>query len=94
MCGHRKAPIGLKIHEGVFCLCPPEPKYFVIWNINQVLNLLKSWSPADSITLKQLTLKLFMLAALILAARKSYLDEFDLRFRFFKSNGVLFKVPS
>ena len=34
-----------------------------------------------------------MLATLILAARKSSLDKFDLRFRFFKSNGVLFKVP-
>ena len=46
------------------------------------MNLLKSWSPADSITSKQLTLKLFMLAALISAARKSSLDKFDLRFRF------------
>ena len=79
--------------KGYFCLRPPEPKYFVTWDVNQVLNLLKSWSPADSIVLKQLTLKLFMLAALISAARKSSEDKFDLRFRFFKSNGVLFKVP-
>ena len=93
LCGHRKVPTGLKIYEGGFCLCPPEPKYFVTWDVNQVLNLLKSWSPANSIILKQLTLKLFMLAALISAARKSSLDKFDLRFRFFKSNGVLFKVP-
>ena len=76
-----------------FCLRPPEPKYFVTWDVNQVLNLLKSWSPADSISLKQLTLKLFMPAALISAAKKSSLDKFDLRFRFFKSNRVLFKVP-
>ena len=56
--------------------------------------MLKSWSPADSITLEQLTLKLFiMLVALISAARKSSIDKFGLRFRFFKSNGVLFKVP-
>ena len=35
-----------------------------------------------------------MLASLILAARKSKsLDKFDPRLRFFKSNGVLFKVP-
>ena len=34
-----------------------------------------------------------MLAALISAARKSSIDNFDLKFRFFKSNGVLFKVP-
>ena len=79
--------------KGVFCLRLPEPKYFVTWDVNWVLNLLKFWSPADFITLKQLTLKLFMLAALISAARKSSSDKFDLRFRFFKSNGVLFKVP-
>ena len=43
--------------------------------------------------MKQLKLKLFMLAALISAARKSSLDKFDRRLRFYKSNGVLFKVP-
>ena len=78
--------------KGFFLFTSPEPKYYVTWDVNQVLNLIKSWSPADSITLKQLTLNLFMLAALISAARKSSLDKFDLRFRFFKSNGVLFKV--
>ena len=88
-----KHPLVSKFMKGVFRLSPPESKYFVTWDVNQVLNLLKSWSPADSITLKQLTLKLFMLAALISAARKSSLDKFDPRFRFFKSNGVLFKVP-
>ena len=89
----RKHPLVSKFMKGVFCLRPPEPKYFVTWDVNQVLILLESWSPADSIMLKQLTLKLFMLAALISAARKSFSDKFDLRLRFFKSNGVLFKVP-
>ena len=88
-----KHPLVSKFMKGVLCLRSPEPKYFVTWDANQVLNLLKSWSPADSTTMKQLTLTLFMLAALISAARKSSLDKFDLRFRFFKSNGVLFKVP-
>ena len=80
--------------KGVLCLRPPEPKHFVTWDVNQVLNLLQSWSPTDSITLKQLTLKLFMLDAVISAARKSSSDKFDRRFRFTKSNGVSFKVPS
>ena len=86
-----KHPLITKFMKGFFCLRPPEPKYFVIWDINQVLNLLKSWSPTDSITLKQLMLKLFMLASLILAARKSCRDKFDPRFRLFESNGVFFK---
>ena len=82
-----KHPLVSKFMKGVFCLRHPEPKYFVIWDVNQVLNLL------NSIILKQLTLELFMLAALISAARKSSSDKFDLIFRFFKFNGVLFKVP-
>ena len=82
-----------KFMKGFFLFTSPELKYHVTWDVNQVPNLIKSWSPADSITLKQLTLKLFMLAALISAARKSSLDKFDLRLRFLKSNGVLFKVP-
>ena len=35
-----KHPLVSKFMKGAFCLCPPEPKYFVPWGINQVLNLL------------------------------------------------------
>ena len=81
-CGHRKAPIRVsKFMKGFFCLCLPEPKYFVTWDINLVLNLLKTWSPADPTTLKQL----FILH--VLDSKKSSLDKFDLR-----SNGLLFKA--
>ena len=43
--------------------------------------------------MKQLTLKLVTLAALTSAARSSSVHKMDLRFRQFKSNGVLFKIP-
>ena len=79
--------------KGVFSLRPPKPKYFVTWDVRQVLDFLKTWSPVESLWLKQLTLKLVMLAALIKAARSSSVNKMNLCFRYFKPDGVLFKVP-
>ena len=66
-----------KFMKGVFSLRPPEPKYFVTWDVRQVLDFLKTWSPAESLSLKQLTLKLVMLAALITTARSSQLTRLE-----------------
>ena len=88
-----KHPMMAKFMKRVFSLRPLEPKYFVTWDVRQVLNFLKAWAPAESLSLKQLTLKLVMLAALITAARSSSANKMDLCFRYFKSNGVLFKIP-
>ena len=88
-----KHPMMAKFMKGVFSLRPPEPKYFVTWDVRQVLDFLKTWSPAESLSLKQLTLKLVMLAALITAARSSSVNKMNLCFRYFKPHGVLFKVP-
>ena len=79
--------------QGVYSTCPPEPKYFVTWDVNQVLSFLKTWAPAEKLTLKQLTLKLVTLAALTSAGSSSSVHKMDLRFRQFKSNWVLFKIP-
>ena len=88
-----KHPMMAKFMKGVFSLRPPEPKYFVTWDVRQVLDFLKTWSPAESLSIKQLTLKLVMLAALITAARSSSVNRMNLCFRYFKPHGVLFKVP-
>ena len=82
-----------KFVKGIFSLRPPGVKYFVTWDVGQVFDFLKTWSPAESLSLKQLTLKLVMLAALITAARSSSVNKMNLCFRYFKPNGVLFKVP-
>ena len=82
-----------KFMKGVFSLRPLEPNYFVTWDVRKFLNFLKTWAPAESLSLKQLTLKLVMPAALITAARSSFANEIDLCFRYFKPNGVLFKIP-
>ena len=83
-------PLVTKFIKGIFSLRPPKPRYFVTWDVNHVLQLLKSWSPAKS--LKKLSLKLAMLGALITASRSSSLAKLDLKFRFFVSNGVYFKI--
>ena len=78
--------------KGIFSLRPPKPRYFVTWDVNHVLQLLRSWSPAKSLSLKKLSFKLAMLGALITASRSSSLAKLDLKFRFFVSNGVYFKI--
>ena len=83
-----KHPMMAKFMKGVFSLRPPEPKYFVTLDVRQVLDFLKTWSPAES-----LSLKLVMLAALKTAARSSSVNRMNLCFRYFKPDGVLFKVP-
>ena len=88
-----KHPMMAKFMKGVFSLRPLEPKYFVTWDVRQVLDFLKTWSPAESLSLEQLTLKLVMLAALITAARSSSVNKMNSCFRYFKPDGVLFKVP-
>ena len=52
-----KHPMMAKFMKGVFSLSPPEPKYFVTWDVRQVLDFLKICLPAESLSLKQLTLK-------------------------------------
>ena len=89
-----KHPMMEKFMKGVFSLRPPEPKYFVTWDVRQILNFLKTWAPTESLSLKQLTLKLVILVALITAARNSSVNKMDLCFRYFKPNGVLFKIPA
>ena len=47
-----KHPMMAKFMKGVFSLRPLEPKYFVTWDVRQVLDFLKTWSPAESLSLK------------------------------------------
>ena len=85
-------PLVTKFMKGIFSLRPLKPRYFVTWDVNDVLQLLRSWFPAKSLSLKKLSLKLAMLVALITASISSSLAKLDLKFRFFVSNGVYFKI--
>lgn len=47
------------------------------WNVNIVLTMLNTWMPLDKLTLKELTLKLVMLTALLLGQRCLTLHALD-----------------
>ena len=58
-----------------------------------MLCYLKYLSPAPLLSMKNLTLKLVMLMALVSLSRANLLHKLDLRFRVFKRDGVLFTLP-
>lgn len=62
-------PLVLRFMKGVFNLQPPLPRYTEIWDVQPVLRKLKSMYQLQTLTLKDLTLKLVMLMALTQAAR-------------------------
>ena len=68
--------------KGFFSLRLPKQRYLVTWDVNNVLQLLKSWSPMKSLSFRMLLLKLAMLGALIMASRASSLTKWDVKFRF------------
>ena len=59
-----------------------------------MLGYLKTLSPKNSLSLKQSTLKLAMLMALISFNRCDSLHKLDLRFHYFKCYGVNFIIPT
>ena len=64
------------------------------WDVSVVLGYLKTLSPKNSLSLKQSTLKLAMLMALISFNRCDSLHKLDLRFHYFKRDGVNFIIPA
>ena len=60
--GHKfgEHPLVIRFLKGVFELKPALPKYSDIWDVQTVLNHLKSYKPAEELSLKDLTLKVVM----------------------------------
>ena len=80
--------------KGIFQLRMPTPKYLVTWDVSVVLGYLKTSSPKNSLSLKQSTLKLAMLMALISFNRCDSLHKLDLRFHYSKRDGVNFIIST
>ena len=79
--------------ERIFELRPLQPRLFTTWSVILiVLNYLKFLSPPEDLSLKQLTLKVFMLSSLISAARCNFLHQIDFNVRYFKNDGYVFQV--
>ncbi|XP_071483612.1 uncharacterized protein [Diadema antillarum] len=85
-------PLLSRFMRGVFQLRPPRPRYSEIWDVNIVFRYLRSLAPANSLSLKQLTMKLCMLLALISTQRVQTLHCLNLDSMILKQSMVSFKV--
>ena len=86
-------PLISRFMKGISELRPPQPRLFTTWSVMTVLRYLKSLSPPEDLNLKQLTLKVVMLSALVSAARCSFLHQMDLNLSYFRNDGYVFLVP-
>ena len=83
-------PFIQRFMKGVFHLRPPKPRYMETWDVNIVFNYLRTWSPANALDLKRLTLKLCMIIALISAQRIQSLHYLNLEGIILRDNAVTF----
>ena len=63
--------------KGTFELRPSLPRYSTIWDVSIVLTYLRSFPALNDLTLKQLTLNLTMLLALVTTQRPQTLSKLD-----------------
>ena len=78
-----KHPTITRLLKGAFHERPPLPRYSSTWDVNAVLQYLKSLGPTSGLTLKQLTYKLVMLLALTRPSRSADLSSLSLARRRF-----------
>ena len=87
-----KLPIVSRFMKGIFNLRPPCPCYNSSWDVSVVLDFISAQGENESLSLKQVTLKLTMLIALTSAGRSSDIHGLDLKFRKFTPQGVEFTI--
>lgn len=74
-----KHPLILKFMRGIYSLRPPAPRYQVTWDANKVLELFLSWPENDTLSLRDLSIKLVCLLALTTAQRVQSLVSIELQ---------------
>ena len=75
---------------GVFNSRPPQPRLCFIWNVQTVIDFIKSeWGQNEDLSDKYLTYKLTMLFALISASRVLGLQHLDIRFM---TKGIIYYI--
>ena len=75
----------------VFNSRPPQPRYCFIWNVQAVIDFIKSeWGQNEDLSDKYLTYKLTMLLALTSASRVLGLQHLDVRFMTKGTNNYMF----
>ena len=71
-------PLVSRFLKGVFELKPVLPRYTEVWNVNVVLDHLRSYKFAEDLSLRELTLKLTMLLCLLTAQRCQTIHLMDI----------------
>ena len=73
---------------------PSFPRYVVTWDVGKVLNFLASWHPANTLSIKQLTLKTVSLVALTSCDRAQTLHLLSVEHVHISAHGIEFIVPN
>jgi len=84
-------PTIIRLLKGAYNQRPPKPKYSSTWEVTLITNFLASKGLNNSLSLKDLTLKLIMLPALTRPIRSNDLAHLDLKFLKFLPEGVQFQ---
>ena len=85
-----KHPLVSRPLKGAFNLCPPLPKYSGTWDVGQVTSFVRTnWGENSKLPLKQLTHKLAILLALVLAQRSSDLARLSVLGRHLTQEGMV-----
>lgn len=87
-------PLVTRFMKGVYNLRPPQARYHDIWDPTVVLQFLKTLAPAKFLSLKDLTLKLVTLMALVSAQRAQTLHLLDVDLMKISKNNVVFTLHS
>ena len=85
-------PLVSRFMKGVFQTKPPCPRYLATWGVSVVLSYLRTLSPKEDLSLKEVTFMFTMLMALVFATRADTLYKLDLQFRVSKHDGVSFTI--
>ena len=87
-----QVPLICRFMKGVFNERPCLPRYRTTWDVNLVLQYLKSLSPVKDISLKMLSKKLVMLFALLSAQRAQTLHLLDIHDMTLSYSKVTFQI--
>ena len=85
-------PLVSRFLKGTFELRPSLPRYSTIWDVGIVLKHLQSYPALKDLTLKQLTMNLTMLLALVTAQRTQTLSKLDTSCMQETTTGIIFTI--
>ena len=83
-----------KVMTGVFNENPPQPRYGGTWDVDVVLNHIRSLGKNDALSDAALTKKTVILTALATGARASEIHAFNLEFCEDKGHVINFQIPT